>query len=134
MRASHGDDAVWCLVGNVIQEHKVGESEEVRRGAKHFSPGTKLHCMPPLWGDGFERTAVVGLARGSRRWITVVMPTVLITNWRAKTVYQPAVLRRLREGHEGRSGLWASKRNIEGWVTTLRQREETARGNVTQAP
>src|SRR5437762_2146406 len=91
----------WCLVGNVIEEHAFGEAKEIRRGSKHFTPGTKVYCLPSQWGDGYEKAVVVGLARGSRRWVTVVMPTDLITNWRAKVVYKPAVLRRIREGFNG---------------------------------
>src|SRR5688500_15445031 len=95
----------WCLVGNVVDEHEFGETKEVRRGSKHFTPGTKVYCLPPQW-DGHEKTVVVGLARGSRRWITVVMPTFLITGWRAKVVYKPAVLRRLRAGYKQFNRQW----------------------------
>jgi hypothetical protein len=37
----------WCLVGNIVEEHRFGESKELRRGSKHFTPGTKVYCLPP---------------------------------------------------------------------------------------
>ena len=114
----------WCLVGNVVEEHACGESKEIRRGSKHFTPGTKVYCLPPQWGDGYEKVVAVGIARGSRRWITVVMSADLITNWRAKAVYEPAVLRRLREGFNGFNGQWKSQKEVECWAESLRHRGE----------
>jgi hypothetical protein len=120
-RGRSPDSDAWCLVGNIVTEHKFGESEEVRRGCKHFTPGTKVYCLPPQWGDGFERVIAVGLARGSRRWITVVISNRLITNWRAKVVYSPAALRRLRIGFNGFNGQWKSRKEVESWAESLRR-------------
>ena len=111
----------WCLMGNIVQEHEFGETKEVRRGSKHFTPGTKVYCLPPQWGDGYEKVVAVGIARGSRRWITVVLPSRLITNWRAKVVYKPAVLRRLREGYDGFNRQWTSQKEVESWAESLRR-------------
>jgi hypothetical protein len=111
----------WCLVGNVVEAHAFGEAKEVRRGSRHFTPGTKVYCLPPQWGDGYEKVVAVGLARGSRRWVTVVMPRRLITNWRAKVVYKPAVLRRLREGFNGLNRQWKSQKEVESWADSLRR-------------
>lgn len=88
-------------------------------------PGAKVYCLPPQWGDGYEQVVVVGLARGSRRWITVVMPRRLITNWRAKVAYKPAVLRRLREGFDGFDRQWKSQKEVESWAESLRRQGET---------
>ncbi len=114
----------WCLVGNVVEEHEFGDSKEVRRGSKHFTPGTKVYCLPPQWGDGYEKVVTVGIARGSRRWITVVMSADLITNWRAKVVYKPAVMRRLREGFNGFNRQWESQKEVESYVEMMRRRGE----------
>src|SRR4051794_15360864 len=111
----------WCLVGNIVEEHEFGESKEIRRGSKHFTPGTKVYCLPPQWGDGYEKVVAVGIARGSRRWITVVLPSRLITNWRAKAVYKPAVRRRLGEGFNGFNRQWKSQKEVESWVESLRR-------------
>jgi hypothetical protein len=117
----------WCLVGNIVEAHNFGVEKKVLHGAKQFLPGTKVYCLPAQWGDGYEKAIVVGLARKSRRWITVVMNTDQITNWRAKVVYQQAVLRRLRTGFEGFRQQWKSQQEVEGWAKWLREREiETA--------
>ena len=118
------DNSTWCLVGNVVEEHPYSESGELKRGTKHFTPGTKVYCLPVQWGDGYEQIVVVGIARRSRRWITVVMPSDYITNWRAMKVYQPSVLRRLRAGYNGFNGQWKSRRQVESYVKAL---EEHAR-------
>jgi hypothetical protein len=110
----------WCLIGNVVDERPFGEGREIRRGTKHFTPGTKVYCLPPQWGDGYEKVVAVGICRKSRRWITVVMSRDLIKNWRAKRVYQPAALRRLREGYKGFKAQWKSQKEVEGWAESLR--------------
>ncbi|HEY2589885.1 MAG TPA: hypothetical protein VGI81_29340 [Tepidisphaeraceae bacterium] len=112
----------WCLVGNVVEAHAFGESKEIRRGSKHFTAGTKVYCLPPQWGDGYEKVIAVGIARGSRRWITVVMSTDLITNWRAKVVYKPAVMWRLREGFNGFKRQWKSQEEVESFAEWMRER------------
>lgn len=117
----------WCLVGNIIEEHPHGEQHEIKRGSKHFSPGTKVYCLPPQWGDGYEKAVVIGLRRGSRSWVTVVMPTSQITNWRAKVVYKPSLLKRLHDGYRKERDAhsfnrqWKSKAEVESWVRHLLQ-------------
>jgi hypothetical protein len=120
--AAPAEPCDWCLVGNVVAEHPYGQSHEPRRGSKQFTPGTKVYCLPPQWGDGYERTVVVGRARGSKRWITVVMKTNLITHWRAKVVYQPAVLHRLRQGIDNHNAQWKSREEVESWAESLRHK------------
>src|SRR4051794_39465167 len=113
--------SAWCLVGNVVGEHPFGEGKEILRGSKQFAPGTKVYCLPAQWGDGYENVVVVGVARHPRRLITVVMPSALITNWRAKVVYQPAVLRRFREGFDGFSQQWGSQDDVERVAAHMRE-------------
>jgi hypothetical protein len=74
----------YCLVGNIVREREFGSTHELKLGTKHFTPGTKVYCLPPQWGDAYENVIVVGICRKSRRWITVVMPSKHITNWRGK--------------------------------------------------
>lgn len=114
----------WCLVGNVVEEHASGASKEVRRGSKHFRPGAKVYCLPPQWSDGYEKVVAVGIARRSRRWIAVVMSADLITNWRAKVVYKPAAIRRLREGFKGFNRQWKSQKEVESYLAIMRRRGE----------
>jgi hypothetical protein len=88
------------LVGNIVD--KSGSTEdgrETRTGTKHFSPGTKIYAFPAQWGDDYERIIVVGRHRGSKDFVTMVIKSVRVTNWRAKVVYDLEVLRRLQE-HE----------------------------------
>ena len=88
----------WCLVGNVVAERPYGPGgEEARRGTKHFSPGTKVYCLPAQWGDGYEDIIVIGRHRASKRYARLVMSAEFISNWRAKVVYGPAVLRLIEE-------------------------------------
>ncbi len=83
-----------------------------------------MYCLPPQWGDGFEKAVVVGLHRGSRRWITIVMPTRLIANWRAKVVYKASVLKRLREGWGGFRCQWRSREEIERFIEEMARTRE----------
>jgi hypothetical protein len=53
-----------------------------------------------------------------------VLPSRLITNWRAKLVYKPAVLRRLREGFNGFNRQWKSQKEVESWAELLRRNGE----------
>lgn len=86
---------VWCLVGNIIGEHAVGESKEIRRGTKHFSPGTKVYCFPPRWGDGYEKIYVIGRPRKSTRFIKVVIRSSMVTTWRIQKVYSNHIKREM---------------------------------------
>jgi hypothetical protein len=77
--------------------------------------------MPPQWGDGYESVVAIGRSRGSKRWITVVQRASKITNWRAKPVYHPEVLRRLKEGWDGFNAQWKSKKEIEKTIKYLQK-------------
>ena len=93
-------DARWGVVANVVEERLYGTEGEIRSGTKHFSPGTKVHYVSAYWGMGGEQVTVLGLARGSRRWITIDLDVRVLENWRAKVIYEPAVLRRLADSEE----------------------------------
>ena len=121
-RPKDADEHPWCLVGNIVDENPKGDSKEIVRGTKRFSPGTKVYCMPPQWGDGYESVVVIGRSRGSKRWITVVQRVSKITNWRAKPVYHPEVLRRLKEGWDAFHGQWKSKKEVEKAIKYLLKR------------
>ena len=107
--------SAWCLIGNVseITLHGPGGAE-TRKGTRHFPPGTKVYCCPPLWGDGYENIQVVGRRRGSHRYVSLVMPSRHITNWRAAVVYSPAVLHRL-----ARYQMWESESEVQTAVRSL---------------
>jgi hypothetical protein len=114
----------WCLVGNVVDGHDFGEAGETRSGSKHFTPGTKVCCLPPQWGDGYEKAVVVGICRRTRRWITVVMRTALIGKWRAKVVYSATVRERLRQGIDGFARQWKPREEVVDYVERMVRREK----------
>lgn len=91
IRKNRQVEFVWCLVGNIVGEHAVGENKEIRKGTKHFSPGTKVYCFPPMWGDGYERIYVIGRPRQSARFIKVIIKSNLVTNWRLQKVFKPHI-------------------------------------------
>jgi hypothetical protein len=118
---------VWCLVANVVESRNYGETGEVRSGTKHFPPGAKVYCFPMLWGDGYERVKVVGRHRGSHRYVTMIVRSEHLTNWRAKLIYSPEVIRRL-EGHW--DGSAKSKEEAENYVRCMQRRERGEEENI----
>lgn len=86
-------DFIWCLIGNIVEEHESGIISEIKNGTKHFSPNTKVYCFPPLWGDGYEIIKVIGRHRTSKRYVVMVIPSKYVTNWRLQKVYRPYMLK-----------------------------------------
>src|SRR6185312_15964363 len=109
----------WCLVGNIVERrpHGVGGVEE-KSGAPHFAPGAKVYCLPPQWGDGYDKIMVVGRHRGSKLFVKMVIRSAWVTGWRAKVVYSPEVLRLLND-LEPHQRMWTSREEVEGWVAGL---------------
>ncbi|MEL6611976.1 MAG: hypothetical protein AAFQ53_07765, partial [Bacteroidota bacterium] len=81
------EEAPWCLVGNIVQEHRFGEEGEVRTGSKHFGPRTKVYIAPRGW-DGYVlyNATVIGRPRRTSRFIAVTIRSRLIENWRVQQV------------------------------------------------
>lgn len=90
---------IWCLIGNIVDEHTSGTDKEIKHGTKHFSPNTKVYCFPTLWGDGYENIKVIGRHRKISRNVCMVIPAKLITNWRLQKVYRPYVLNVMQSQH-----------------------------------
>jgi hypothetical protein len=119
------DGTQWCLVGNIVAERKCGVGgTETRRGTKHFSAGTKVFCPPAQWGDGYDQIVVIGRHRGSKRFVTMIISSDWVTNWRAKVVYDLAALELLAtiEQEQGRSN-WRTKEEVEQDVTSMKHRQ-----------
>jgi hypothetical protein len=95
---------MWCLVGNLGGVRHV---DAPGPGTRHFAHGTKLYCLPPYCGDGYDTVQVYGRSRGGRV-IAIILATKKIVNWRAELVYSPAVLKRLRDNN-----LWTEERARE---------------------
>ena len=92
-----GHEWCWCLVGNIVEEHEFGEEHEIKKGTKQFSSGTKVYLAPVQWGDGYEKVIVIGIARGSRKYIEVVMQKKYIENFRMQKVFKPTIMKRMIE-------------------------------------
>ena len=88
---------IYCLVGNVIRVKNSLAPVENLQGTKYFSPGTKVYCYPAQWGDGYEKIKVIGLHRTSKKLITIIIASKIITNWRLKTVYDPYIIKEMLE-------------------------------------
>lgn len=113
----------WCLIGNIVQERPAGHGGlQIKRGTKHFAPGTKIYAFPVQWGDGYQRIIVVGRHLGSKAFVTMVINSEWVTNWRAKVVYNPEVLRRLQEGacrFWKKPQNWKSEREVRKYLKSL---------------
>jgi hypothetical protein len=114
---SNSVQAEWALVANIAETTPYGMDGLPRTGSKHFSPGTKVYCFPALWGDGYSSAKVIGRHRGSKEFVTLVIPTKYLVNPRAKVVYNPEVLRRYSQdtGYHP----WPSREDVEKYVSTI---------------
>ena len=90
----------WCIVANVREGIHYGpnQGDWVQIGTKHFSPGTKVYVVGVNWDAELTKIRVVGKHRGSPRLVAMVMRPSWLTNWRAKLIYEPKALRKIREG------------------------------------
>lgn len=102
-------EAFWCVAANVVDVVKRGLQRTDWTGTKHFTGGTKVWCWPIIWGDGGERLNVVGMHRGGGRFITIVMDSRDLTNWRAKECYSPLIKKIMRGAWDGRTKEEAEK-------------------------
>lgn len=109
----------WCLVGNVKDKRTYGQNGlEEKFGTKHYSAGTKVFCLPAQWGDAYEKVVVVGRHRGCKKFSKMIIRSNWITNWRAKVVYSPAVIRLLTQ-NEYRS--WTSEQEVRRYIEALKE-------------
>jgi uncharacterized protein (TIGR02996 family) len=100
------DPPVWCLVGNILSEHRSGPGgQETRSGTRLFRPNAKIyladtrHCWAVLSPEASSSVQVVGQHRKSRQWILSYVRSRYTTNWRVRLVHHPGALVRLREAH-----------------------------------
>ena len=87
----------WCLVGNIVKEHKYGENHELRYGNKQFRTNTKVFVNLVYGGMGHESVLVIGIPRYSKRYIEIVIARKYIENFRLQKVFKPAVLKRMNQ-------------------------------------
>jgi hypothetical protein len=84
------EDIEWCVVANVRADAR---SAKALPGSKHFSAGTKVLVLRTQ--GGLDRVEVLGRHRAGRL-ISVVMETGSLTNFRAKPIYSPSLIDRVR--------------------------------------
>ena len=102
---SENDVPGWAVVANVAkQTHHGPGGQQVREGLRHFAPGAKIWVLPVQWGDGWQDAVVVGLHRGSKRYVQIVLPMRHLSDFRVEAVYKPAVMRQLLKPLSGRQG------------------------------
>lgn len=108
----------WCLVANIMAQ-PFGESHQIQKGTKHFSPNTKVYCSALHWGDGYEQIVVAGRHRGSSKLVLMVVPEKKLTNWRVQYVYLPRYI-------PGKWEIlpWDSKERVEAFAKSLCLRQE----------
>ena len=99
----------WCLIGSI--------RPMAGRPHPHFSAGTKVHCLPPVWGDGYDKIIAIGRHRSSARVVELVVDSDFVTAWRAKVVYSPAVLKLLAAHRNG----WDGPSQIEAFIASIQR-------------
>ena len=87
---------LWTLVANIKQEISYGEGKmEPHKGAKQFSPGTKVYIID--WYAGMcQVITVIGLSRDTKRLITIVIRAEWIENFRVRLCYNPKVCSKIK--------------------------------------
>jgi hypothetical protein len=119
--SQEGPPAIWCPVATVAEEQHYGlGGQEIRLGTKHFRPGTKVYCLSPQWGDGYEDIMVVGRHRSNRHYVEMAIPSWRLTNWRTELVYSPSIMRKLDRYWDGTA---ASKLAAQELAELGRQKE-----------
>lgn len=115
-------EPVWCIAANIIHERPYGSGgEETRSGTKHFAPGAKVYIVDFFWGMGGENVSVVGRHRKSHRYITIIIRSKWLVNWRAELIYSPHVIREVTEFGQ----LWTALRTKDEnkWASSERAKE-----------
>lgn len=87
----------WCLVGNIVEEHIHGESNELRYGNKQFRPNAKVFVNLVYGGMGHESILVIGIPRHSGKYIEIVISRKYVVNFRLQKVFKPAVLKKINQ-------------------------------------
>ncbi|KAF2339777.1 hypothetical protein [Flavobacterium tistrianum] len=92
------NEPIQLLVGNIVAESYLGENKELKKGAKHFSGGTKVYIIN--WYPGTCETIVVaGIQRKTKKIISICIKVNLVENLRIKTVYKRNIIGKVKEQH-----------------------------------
>lgn len=124
--ASGHASPAWCAVANMANVNEFGPGgAEKREGSRHFLPGTKIYVLSHFWGQAGEAATVVGRHRSSKKFITIVIASQWLANWRVELVYSPLIVRQLGESGEydpANPGSEKAKRRAEEIVAIWQER------------
>ena len=82
---------LFLLVGNIVAERTFGTKNEIRKGTKHFSAGTKVYIID--WYPGMcETIIVIGLNKKTKRLIRICLKVDSVENLRIRAVYKPKII------------------------------------------
>ncbi len=88
---------IYCLVGNILPCHYLGEEKKVVRGTRHSAANAKVFVFPRIGDYKGERVRVIGMSRKSKKYKFMRMRIDIITNWRLKKVYKKEIIRIMYE-------------------------------------
>ena len=82
----------WAVVANMTTELRKGKMPDQNyTGTPVFTPRTKLYMGEGYWGAS-DTIHVVGLGRGSRKFVNCIVGFKLLTDVRPQLVYSPGRL------------------------------------------
>lgn len=111
---------VWCPVANMTAQRPYGPGgAEIKHGSKHFAAGAKLYYRSGFWGNAAEQVEVAGHHRASHRYVTMVVSSAWLENWRVELVYSPHVISELWPRWSGSA---RSKQDAQDVVDIMRGR------------
>ena len=105
---------IWCLVGNIDKENNSNQ-------LKYFTSNTKVYCFPALWGDSYEKIKVIGLHKKRKKYLTVIIPSKHIINWRLQNIYKPFIVEKMIS-NKGWSSSEIDKNRIIELIDSLNKR------------
>jgi hypothetical protein len=94
----------WGVIACVRDQYTDNGRGERQYGTKHFTVGTEVYAHPPFSptsAGSYERALFTGLHRQTKRFVTVMQPTLRFEDWRVGEISHPVVLHEFRT-----NGVW----------------------------
>jgi hypothetical protein len=106
----------WGVIACVRDQYTDNGRGERQYGTKHFAVGAEVYAHPPLGrprgrSDAplvYDRALFTGLHRQTKRFVTVMQPTLRFEDWRVGEISHPVVLHEFRT-----NGVWAFEGALE---------------------
>jgi hypothetical protein len=111
---SPGDPpSVWCLVASVAPSANLASPDpESRFVARYFATGSRVYCVPIVWGRPSCRLRVLGHNRVDGRLVSLIVDARYLTSWRVRLATDPAFVSRLGK-------YWNGNQTARSWAETL---------------